>query len=336
MPRGKPKSVQSLSVGFPILKLPPELQHVIFTLSDNQAVRNLRLTCKALAEIGLSHFMRDAHLLFTRSSIDRLRDISLNHGVQVRSLHYCVDLLTEHRNIAENFGRVAYSMPVRPCDDTRDLSEDLSSRECWRWMRQRKKVSDSVRYTKTQLEEGWKAYGELWDDQAILRDDSYGENDIIDIIARLPNLKHLALSNFTYGGEESRYFSDTYKRTLVPVEGDEGYGQPCGLPQLFSLIQALYEAGTEIESFTAGLVSWKILEAGPADRKAMMNVFASLKSFKLMLLTAQFYERSHFITKLSTLIEEEYLLADLVDQGGHLELLRSMPTLQNLNLCVVS
>ncbi|KAI4221330.1 MAG: hypothetical protein LQ349_007868, partial [Xanthoria aureola] len=336
MRRGKPKSAQSLSLGFPILKLPPELQHVIFTLSDGQAVRNLRLSCKALAEIGLSHFMRDAELLFTRSSFDRLKDISLNYGIQVRSLHYCVDLLSEYPDISEYFAHVVYTMPVRACDDTPELLQDVSSREWWLRMRHLGRVGNPVRYTKRQLEVGWKLYSKLWTEQSLLRDGSYGENEITDIITRLPNLKLVVLSNFTYGEEETQYFSDNYKGTLVQVEGDEGYGQPCGLPQLFSLIQALYEAGTEIESFTAGLVSWRILEVGPADRKAMMSVFATLKSFKLMLLTTQIYERNHFIDRLSTRIEEENHCVDFISRGGHLRLLRSMPNLENLEFCVVT
>ena len=331
MRRGKPKSAQSLSLGFPILKLPPELQHVIFTLSDNQAVRNLRLTCKALAGIGLSHFMRDAELLFTPSSFDRLQDITLNYGIQVRSLHYYVDLLPEYRDISEYFAHLVYTMPVRPCDDTPEELEHLSSLEWWLWTRHGGKVGCPARYTKQQLELGWKAHSKLWDEQALLRKDSYGEEKIIDIIARLPNLKQVTLSNFTYGKEESRYFTDTYRGTLIPLEGDEGYNQPCGLPQLFSLIQALYEAGTEIETFTAGLVSWKILEAGPADRKAMMSVFASLKSFKLMLLATQVYE-----WRLSIPIEDEDQCLDSINKGEHLGLLRSMPRLENIHLCVVT
>lgn len=331
MPRGKAKSIQSLSVGFPILKLPPELQHVIFEVSDDQAVRNLRLTCKALAEIGLSHFMRDAQLLFTRSSFDRLQDITLKYGIQIRSLHYYVDLLPEYRDISEYFAHLVYTMPVRAYDDHPELLDHLSSLEWWLWMRQSERVGRPVRYTKHQLELGWKACSKLWDEQALLRNDSYGEEEIIDIITRLPNLKQVTLSNFTYGKEESRYFTDTYKGTLIPLEGDEGYNQPCGLPQLFSLIQALYEAGTEIETFAAGLVSWKILEAGPADRKAMMSVFASLKSFKLMLLTTQVYE-----WRLSTFIEEEDQCLDFINMGEHLGLLRSMPQLENIHLCVVT
>ncbi|KAI4230594.1 MAG: hypothetical protein LQ349_006166 [Xanthoria aureola] len=227
-------------------------------------------------------------------------------------------------------------MPVRAHDDTPELFEDVSSLGWWLWMRHSERLGHPVRYTKQQLELGWKSYSKLWDEQALLRNDSYGEEEIIDIITRLPNLKHLTLSNFRYGEEKSRYFADTYKGTLIPLEGDEGYGQPCGLPQLFSLIQALYEAGTEIETFTAGLVSWKILEAGPADRKAIMSVFASLKSFELMLLTTQFYQRIHLIDRLSNPIEEEDQCLDFVNQGGHLGLLRSMPQLENIHLCVIT
>ncbi|KAI4276135.1 MAG: hypothetical protein L6R38_005736 [Xanthoria sp. 2 TBL-2021] len=72
-------------------RLAPELQHMIFAAADRADIPNLRLTCKALAEVGLEHVFSNLQISFNSTSVDRLEQISLHPARHcVKSLIYTV------------------------------------------------------------------------------------------------------------------------------------------------------------------------------------------------------------------------------------------------------
>ncbi|KAL8684806.1 MAG: hypothetical protein Q9224_006123 [Gallowayella concinna] len=188
-----------------------------------------------------------------------------------------------------------------------------------------------IRYSARQLSLGWAVYEKLWLEQAHLRNASYGEIEIIAALARFPNLKHITLSNFEHTGDGIAYSDATYKHTLTSICGDEGYGEPCGMPQLLSLIQALDRVGTALESLTAGLISWYVLHVKKEDFELMKSVFHALKSFKMAFVISQEYDwRDPDEERFDDDGEEDEACQEFLNRGRHLELLRSMP-----DLCVV-
>ncbi|KAL8682624.1 MAG: hypothetical protein Q9186_001311 [Xanthomendoza sp. 1 TL-2023] len=293
MPARNRKSSQRSTSRFPVLQLPLELQHLIFAATDPRDVPNLRLACKTFATIGMNYLLPQAQLLFTRQSFDHLSEVS-QHPVlcrSVKSLIYCVDLLGQHfdkdewiRGLAREMGLDGYirgsewagpEPPVHASDRERRFYERNLLRA----------TDPEVRYSARQLSLGWVAYGKLWLEQAPLRNASYGKKEIIATLARFPNLKHITLSNFHYFCDDYAYFDATYKHVLTPICGDEGYSEPCGMPQLLSLIQALDRGGTALESLKAGLISWLFLDVKNEDFELMKSVFHALKSFKMAFMT---------------------------------------------------
>ncbi|KAI4227244.1 MAG: hypothetical protein L6R36_002564 [Xanthoria steineri] len=57
-------------------RIAPELQHMIFTAADQTDIPNLRLTCKALAEVGLQYLFSEIDLGFDPKDLDHLEHIS--------------------------------------------------------------------------------------------------------------------------------------------------------------------------------------------------------------------------------------------------------------------
>ncbi|KAI4265375.1 MAG: hypothetical protein L6R38_009466 [Xanthoria sp. 2 TBL-2021] len=337
MPQRKRKSAQSPSIGFPITKLPPELQHLVFAASEIQDVRNLRLTCKALAGIGVSYVMCEAELLFTRSSFDRLKNVGPAHGRHFKSLIYRVNALCEHHDFDEYIKCLAVDMEL----DWEDMSADgagpgppakASDREWRLYARQVARATiPKIHYTKRQLKLGWEAYKCLWNEQALLRNDSYGDKEVTGIISQLTNLKNVALTNCDSNIDKSKYFKDTFKETLRYPLGDEGYSEPSGVPQLLSVVRALNKAGITVESFSADMISWKILQADGANRKLMKKFLGTLKSIKSSFMIGQNYEWDHPDENLSY-TEQHDECQEFLDRGGHLELLRSMSDLRDLDI----
>lgn len=328
MPQRKHKSNHLPWIGFPITKLPIELQHIVFAALTNEDIRSLRLTCKALAEIGLSYVMREAELLFTPSSFDRLATISLAHGSQFKSLFYRYDVLGEHHDFEEYvavMGDQLWSKWSRPQPPT-----DPSDREWRRYERQMAKLTvPNCRYTKKQLRSGWEAYQDLWSEQKRLRDASYGDEEMTKAMLRLPNLKNVILAARASDSHKSEYFQHTYEKTLMDADGDEGYQEPCGVPQLLTLAQALQRAGTAVETFGAACISWKILAVDGEDRELLKRFASNLKSFISCFILGQAYEW-HPPGQFGGFRQEDDACREFLNGGGHLELLRSMSNLRTL------
>ncbi|KAL8801598.1 MAG: hypothetical protein Q9182_004328 [Xanthomendoza sp. 2 TL-2023] len=191
-----------------------------------------------------------------------------------------------------------------------------------------------VQYSTRQLSLGWKSYEKLLLEQRHLRDTSYGEKEIMATLAHFPNLKHIILSNFHDSCDEGAYFEATYKHTLMRISGDEGYGEPCGMPQLLSLVRALDHKNIALESLRAGLVSWQVLDADDEDFEMMKNVFHALKSLKMGFKISQEYGwQDPDGQRFDDDGEDEEACGDFLFQGRHLELLRSMPNLCVVDLC---
>ncbi|KAL8788936.1 MAG: hypothetical protein Q9195_007051 [Heterodermia aff. obscurata] len=81
----------------PIQRLPPEVLHMIFQYLL-QHIPELRLLCKSFADIGLHYLLTSYHLIFKKSSFERLLEISQHPVLSkcVKSIVYEADTLTEY------------------------------------------------------------------------------------------------------------------------------------------------------------------------------------------------------------------------------------------------
>lgn len=343
-PRWKHQPARLPPSGFPIDRLPPELLYLVFAAADKSDILNLRLTCKALAAVGVDRLFAKAELLFTRSSFDRLTRMSPVYGRHVKTLVYRVDLLRRHFDMDEYIRGLACHM----IDSSRHPgskwavpkpSPGASDGE-WRQyeINVARRTDPNIQYGKQRLEIGWAAYRKLWLEQEHLRHQSYGEDDIIRMVAQLPNLKNIILSNFDHAnGPKSIYFQSVYQETLMEADGDEGYGEYCGVPQLLSIVRALHQAGTRIETLTANLVSWHLFEASKNDFDLLKNVFRNLKILRMWFTADQTFEWVHpdEMDHYERLRMEDDGCWDFLKSGPgrYIELFRSMTNLRVLDLC---
>ncbi|KAI4283782.1 MAG: hypothetical protein L6R38_001947 [Xanthoria sp. 2 TBL-2021] len=259
--------------GFPLDRLAPELQHMIFAAADTCDVPNLRLTCKSLGAVGLEYLLPEVELLFTPKSFDRLRGISEHPTLSrhVKSLVYRTDSLEPCRNILDlyqqipqaAFARFWYSNSCGP----KPLEEDL--RYKWSsWLRDHP-LSSLDTSTQTRLHEIWVKYQALWNQQQRLRESGFGKADIMAAMSTLPKLKHVTLSNFIdlANPEKDRdcYHQalnlPTYADVLAASNGDCGSDHGSGSPQLLSLLHGIVNHKITINTLSFGWVEWQLFES---------------------------------------------------------------------------
>ncbi|KAL8651298.1 MAG: hypothetical protein Q9226_004766 [Calogaya cf. arnoldii] len=269
MPRRKSKFLRKqIPVNrFPIDRLPPELQHAVFALTDKEDVPNLRLTCKSLAAVGQYYLVAEIELLFTRQSLNRL-------------------------------------------------------------------AMDAWDYSAQQFTLGWEAYSKLWREQESLRESGYVKSEIVMMISQMPNLKHITLSNGFEDESHSAQFVNTYYRTHLR-ESEGQYDKSLGLPQLFSVVEALRCSGLAIESLDASGINWHIFEpSNHAMVESTRTVLRTLTAFKMGLTDYHNYDWLHADrdpTGDLGLQNKKHLT--VIDEGKNLKLLRSMTRLEHLSLC---
>ncbi|KAL8668502.1 MAG: hypothetical protein Q9168_006869 [Polycauliona sp. 1 TL-2023] len=335
MPSRKGKSAQLPAVRFPIIKLPPELQHLIFAESDIGDICSLRLTCKALAEIGIGYLMRQVELLFTRGSFDRLNSVDPNHACHVRSLVYCVSALSEFRDMDQYLRRLADRLEYDlGAEHMRGWPAGASSRELRFYQRQcARAINPKTVYTPRQLQSGWEAYKTLCDEQTLLRTENYGEKELTDRISHMKCLNQVTLNCWRFPIKESKHFAHAYKGILMLPYDNEGRADSGGLPPLLSIARAINKIGRKIEAFTAHRISWKLLKADGETRKLLECFFGTVKSFTTTFEVGLGQDEG--MPPSNFYVSSDQDQADLekhVCQGRHLWLLRSMPDLRAIDL----
>ncbi|KAL8990081.1 MAG: hypothetical protein Q9169_008212 [Polycauliona sp. 2 TL-2023] len=327
----KRKSAPLPAVGFPIIKLPSELQHLIFNAADMEDICNLRLTCKALAEIGVSYVLRQVELLFTRNSFDHLKAVLPNKGHHVKSFVYRVSTLSNFHTFDEYIGRVAEQLEYDWEADQAapEPAPEASSRESRLYARQvARAVKPKIRYTTRQLRIGWEHHKILYNEQTLLRTNFHGENELTNFIFQMPGLNEITVNGYKDSANESQNFKNAYRQTLLLPDNDEGHADPCGVPQLLSIIQAINNAATKIKVFRVKRISWKLLRADSENRKTLERFLAKLRSF-----TATFtLDHLDWWSLAGSLATDQTDLEEHVYHGRHLWLLRAMPDLRELDI----
>ncbi|KAL8850168.1 MAG: hypothetical protein Q9221_004854 [Calogaya cf. arnoldii] len=163
-------------------------------------------------------------------------------------------------------------------------------------------VLGAKNYSPQQLAIGWKAYCALWYEQASLRKSNYGGAEIVTMISQMPQLKHITLANGYSLRLRTLNFKAAYAKTLLPVGIYNVNQETSGLPQLFPIVEALRYAGSSIESFRAGPIEFAVFHDADTDTN----------------------DQDHGM--------EDDQCRLYLEEGDHLELLRSMIRLENLNL----
>ncbi|KAI4284356.1 MAG: hypothetical protein L6R38_001462 [Xanthoria sp. 2 TBL-2021] len=295
--------------------LPLELHHHIFALVDRSDVPNLREVCKTFANVGLDYLLPEVEITFTRKSFEHLAEV-VKHpilGRRVKSLVYHIDVLKTHYSSGEWMRGIGGAL----------------------YMGNPKACSPKLRYTEKELAIGYATYEKTRAEQEDLRQKDFGIVDIMTMVAQLPNLKRITLSNFLGACTESSIVEETFEDTFVGAFGDDHHYNHCGVPQLLTLLHGVRSATATItlENFNMGLVSWKILQESDENFELMREIFRPLKGFRMALCTSQIYGwRDPDARDDERVLEGDAECQAFLDKGRHLALLQSMSNLQILDL----
>lgn len=113
-------------------RIAPELQHMIFAAADESDIPNLRLTCKALAGVGLQYLFSEIDLGFHPDSLDHLEHISQHparHHVRRLNYNFSVSFpsFVDQQGLREVAnGRQRITSAISQLAKLRHLSFDLS------------------------------------------------------------------------------------------------------------------------------------------------------------------------------------------------------------------
>ncbi|KAL8997134.1 MAG: hypothetical protein Q9169_003517 [Polycauliona sp. 2 TL-2023] len=301
------------------------------------------LTCKLFAAVGIDYLSSTIHLIFTRKSFDRLADIAGHPTFRhhVKSLIYCIDALPQYPNRHDWMERV--QDVTRTSGDGLELlpreAADLfepSWRE-WRMFFCNKDMWPFPRWRndKEQLSVSYGNYINLWHQQDRLRQDNFAESELQEILPQLPNLKHVTISNF-HEMYSSQSLHNLSLDTIVETDGDERYGNHCGVPQLLSLCRAIdsADANTKLETLKIGILSWKALQESTSNTALTKRALRGLRVLQMVLCASQEYIIQDKDNDFERQEADDLECQAFLDTGHHLELLRAMPDLQSLDLYI--
>lgn len=252
---------QGVSLGW----LAPELHHMIFAAVDVSDVPNLRLACKSLAAVGLEYLIPEVDLLFTPESFNRLRRIS-EHPVlsrHVRSLVYRVDSLKTCHDISEWWEQIPQEPYLRFYSSSPSGPKPPEDKDFhhWRdWKLEYPFLSLDPSYQGL-LRYKWERYQLLWTKQEYLRQNNFGQAQLMTIVANLPDLKHITVTN--------RYFKEIlpepnpyrlFEDVLGDPVGEYLHGHGAAVPQVLSVLRCINLCKLPIRTLCFGLTLWKIFD----------------------------------------------------------------------------
>lgn len=144
-----------------LLDCPPEIiRHVLGNLELSD-LKNARLTCKTLGVIGAETLLPTIHVVFTKQSIERLRDVSLHPiiSLHVNEIIYEADRVDHYDRQKDWEGDVVDSEYLA------NLSPE--SVEELQLMLPNDPMKVYHKYSRKKLDSGWKKYQALHREQLV-------------------------------------------------------------------------------------------------------------------------------------------------------------------------
>ena len=223
-----------------IYTLPEELIRHIFDYLPIQDLGSFRLTSTKLARIG-SEFLSlsEVHLIYTRDSFARLRQISLHPFLSrsVRSIYYEGDRLC----CLSSWD--AWRSYITHVEDTLMASkpevsanQGSQSKAIFEWRADRK-----LSYTDQQLKDGWKNYQACYSEQKEIESSGLDVGELSCAIPRFPRLEKIRLSVGQKDCGPSDYLKQSFAKTLVIPNEQFAifHNEHAGARQYISLMMSL-------------------------------------------------------------------------------------------------
>ncbi|KAK0508335.1 hypothetical protein JMJ35_009419 [Cladonia borealis] len=304
--------------GPPLLRMPTELLHDIFTYLTPIEAANFRRVDKRIANIGVDYIVPVVSLVLNEDSFNKLEAIAQHPAIRKR-----VDSMVFDGNYLEYLDRehweeAIYSLDMLLQQDAiscigptgnPDWSVYIAARQTWRSL-------PHHQCTKDQLDGAFAEYQQYLQKQSqLLRADGYLQR-ITQALENLPSLKNIVLDTDGHRNHVGRteLCRTQIGRTEVGLctrkpwavfgsglcmkratREDNYSASPA---EVHAILNSVHRAGLRLENFTCTLLGWSYFSDGPRDYASYSGSLIHLKSMNLVI--ASMEDMDGFIDCLST------------------------------------
>lgn len=267
-------------------RFPLEIYQDICEILEVESIGKLRLVSKYSCEVATPFLLSEIHLIFKKSSFDDLIAVSKHPTIspKVTSIYYEPDILdTKDRFEWESSildPGYLDSIPVlwwpNPTDEDRRAHA--------------KKVEEHEKrprhtYTNQQLDVAWIKYQQYLRDQQDHCRQRYGIKELQEAMRGLPKVTSFYMSMANNLFVRSDYLKQAFSAGLSGACGDDSSTRASGVPQLRSCLLSMRDAGTKLQKFKCGDVSWKLFRCSKSDLKAFAATLSKVRNFRLQMST---------------------------------------------------
>lgn len=140
-------------------------------------------------------------------------------------------------------------------------------------------------YSAEELDAGYVKYQELYRGQQDFKRAGYGNKELVEAMARLPNLHYFVMTMANCIEIASRYLGNFFAAGLRGPFGDTRNSHVDGVPQLQSIYRSAFLSGTKFKSFVCGDVGWQLFKSTKKDLAVLASVISESPRFSLQLST---------------------------------------------------
>jgi hypothetical protein len=266
----------------PLIELPAELLHTIFTYLDLKDVLAARKACSTLACIGLDHFGDEVALVYHREKFKALTQIA-QHPVlskQMRSLFYIVDRLDKRK--FEQWAE--YRVTGEPLDTTRYLAETTGMEtEAELERRESRAFKDALKARKERLaavsqedlQDGYREFLAVRHDQTEINEQGYDHACLCSFFQGCSKIREVTIASGVHCERKLRASDTAYQKTMVRPNHDKSWSD-AGADQVCALARAIQSSEVKLDSLTIAGLSHTIFERSTDRGKAMSSALKAL------------------------------------------------------------
>lgn len=270
-------------------QLPVEVVSEICQNIPEADIPNVRLTSRFLSGVATPFLLNEIHLVFKRSSFERLLEISQHPVISrsVTSLFYEPDSLDRFQSRGDwedsimelSYLDLLQRLPKRGASEEEQRRAEQREREQFQ---DRRRMGDrSKQYSEDDLAEGWDAYQELYEEQESLRSRDHGFEAMCTAMRILPNLHSITMSQGCTVVTRTKLLDKSFSASLLRP----GTVHDSGIPPSRSLLLGAVRAGLFLHTVRLGPVAWKLLQAEDGEFAEMKSALKSVRDFEMHMTT---------------------------------------------------
>ena len=237
----------------PLLCVPNELLHKIFTYLTPTEAANFRRLNKRIANIGVEYIVPVIVLALSEDSFDRL------------------EVIARHPEIRKHVSSMVFDAIHLEDLDRKTWGEGINSHQ----------------YTVNQLDGAFARYQGYRHEQSQLRRAGVYLERITQALANLPSLNNIVLDTLAQPcseiGLSTRKLLAAFGSRVCADRATKRYYYPASQAEVHAILNGAHGAGLRLETFTCSLLSWSYFSDSPGDHAPYSGSLTHLKSLDLVI-----------------------------------------------------